>query len=202
MQSFFESMPPWRKPEGSLHLYVLPHEDDRERFLSAQEAVAGIDDLPLMPAAYLHCTVTRLAQFDEDVTQAQYTQLGDALQELCAGLSPFTLDFGAPQASESSVVCWAKGSKAWDTLVEGCDRTVAATWGVEPHAPPVAPHLSLAYAKASVDADLVTARLTAAPPFGAVRVHTLHLVSVTVRPERGTFDFTELAIWDFGGRSE
>ncbi|MGO1385045.1 MAG: 2'-5' RNA ligase family protein [Arachnia sp.] len=198
MKNFFSRMEPWRKPEGSLHLYALPDEDERERLFTVQEALSGIDGLPLMPPAYLHCTVTRLAQFDEDVTQVQYTQLGDALQELCTQLSPFSLDFGAPRAGEDAVGCWAAESRSWDALVEGCRRTVFATWGLEPHAPPVAPHLSLAYARASVDTDLVTARLTAAQPLGAVRVQTLHLVSVTVRPERGTFDFTELANWDLG----
>ncbi len=198
MKSFFASMEPWRKPEGSLHLYALPGEEDARRFVEAQEAVAGIDNLPLMPASYLHCTVVRLAQFDEDVTQAEYTQLGDALQELCSGLRSVTLDFGPPQAGDDAVACWASASGDWDALVEGCRRTVAATWGTEPLAPPVAPHLSLAYANASVDNDLVVVRLAGAQPLGAVQVRTLHLVSVTVRPERGTFDFTELANWDLG----
>lgn len=198
MKSFFDNMEPWRKPEGSLHLYVLPLDQDRDRFASAQEALTGIDDLPLMPASYLHCTVARLAQFDEDVTQADYTRLGDALQELCAGLNPFKLDFGPPQADDDAVGCWASVSKDWDALVEGCRRTVITAWGTEPPSPPVAPHLSLAYAKASVDSDLVAARLAEAQALGAVRVRTLHLVSVTVRPQRGTFDFTELANWDLG----
>ncbi len=196
MKSFFESMEPWRKPEGSLHLYVLPAEEDRDRFFDAQEALSGIDNLPLMPAAYLHCTVARLAQFDEDVTQAQYTQLGDALQELCSGLSPFTLEFGSPQADDLTVACRAAPSKDWDNLVEECRRTVAGTWGSDAFPSPVEPHLSLAYAKGPVDDALVSSRLAGGQPISAVRVGMLHLVSVTVRPERGTFDFTELSNWD------
>ncbi len=198
MESFFTSMEPWRKPEGSLHLYVLPGEDDTDRFIEAQEALKDVDDLPLMPASYLHCTVARLAQFDEDVSQAEYTRLGDALQELCSGLRAFTLDFGPAQADGTAVVCWASPSKDWDRLVEECRRTVAATWGGEAPAPPEAPHLSLAYAKGAIDDDLVSGRLVEAEPIGAVHVRTLHLVSVTMRPERGTFDFTELANWDLG----
>ncbi len=198
MKSFFTGMEPWRKPEGSLHFYVLPGEEDRDRFIDAQEALADIDNLPLMPASYLHCTVARLAQFDEDVTQAEYTQLGDALQELCSGLSSFTLDFGAPQAVANAVGSWASPSKDWDALVEGCRRTVSETWGSDAFDSPAAPHLSLAYAKGPVDDAVVTGRITDAQPIGAVHVGTLHLVSVTVRPERGTFDFTELANWDLG----
>lgn len=198
MESFFETMEPWRKPEGSLHLYVLPGEEDKDRFVEAQESLAGIDDLPLMPSSYLHCTVARLAQFDEDVTQAEYTRLGDALQELCSGLRSFTLHFGPPQADDVAVGCWASASDDWDRLVEGCRRTVAETWGSDAPAPPAAPHLSLAYSNGSADDTLVATRLAEAQPLGAVRVQKLHLVSVTVRPERGTFDFTELANWDLG----
>lgn len=198
MKSFFASMEPWRKPEGSLHLYVLPAEEDRERFFEAQEPLASIDNLPLMPASNLHCTVARLAQFDEDVSQAQYTQLGDVLQELCSELDPFTLDFGPPQADALTVACRAADSQGWDSLVEGCRRKVSETWGADAFASPAAPHLSLAYANGPVDDALVADRLAHARPIGGVHVSTLHLVSVTVRPERGTFDFTELAKWDLG----
>ncbi len=198
MKSFFENMEPWRKPEGSLHLYVLPNEEETDRLIEAQAALTGIDDLPLMPASYLHCTVQRLAQFDEDITQAQYTRLGDALADLCSGLSPFELALGAPQADDVAVGCWGNPSDDWDHLVHGCRETVAESWGGEAPASPAAPHVSLAYAKGPVDDDVVATRLAESEQLGTVYVGTLHLVSVTVRPERGTFDFTELANWDLG----
>lgn len=198
MKSFFATMEPWRKAEGSLHLYALPDQEERARLVVAQEALNGIEGLPLMPASYLHCTVQRLAQFDEDVTQAHYTQLGEALAVMCAALKPFDLDFGAPLATELSVGCWTARSGAWDRLLQGCRETVASTWGGDTPAPPTAPHLSLAYAKSPVDDAVVAARLANVPPIGTLHVGTLHLVSVTVRPERGTFDFTELANWDLG----
>ncbi len=198
MKSFFESMEPWRRPEGSLHLYVLPSEEDRDRFSTAQEPLAGLDNLPLMPASYLHGTVSQLAQYDEDVSQAQYTVLGEALAATCAGLRPFDLDFGAPQADDGAVGCWASVSQDWDRLVQGCRRTVGEAWGLEAPAPPAAPHVTLAYATGPVDRDDVATRLADAGRIGIVRVDRLHLVSVTVRPERGTFDFTELANWDLG----
>lgn len=198
MKSFFESMKPWRKPEGSLHLYLLPKEEDKERFMEVQDLLRGIEHLPLMPAAYLHCTVARLAQFDEDVTQAEYTSLGDDLEELCSGLSPVTLQFHAPLSDDLTVACLAAPSWEWKNLARGCQKTVAESWGMDTFPPPATPHVSLAYAMGSVDEALVAARLAESQPLGAMSLSTLHLVSVTVRPQRGTFDFTELANWDLG----
>ncbi len=198
MKSFFDAMEPWRKSEGSLHLYVLPDEEESERFVAAQEALAGIANLPLMPAPYLHCTVQRLAQFDEDISQSEFSRLGDALGKVCAELPPFALDLKAPRADETAVVCWGDRSQDWNRLVQGCLQTVTETWGGETPAPPSGPHVSLAYANGPVDRDLVGAQLANVEPPGTLHARTLHLVSVTVRPARGTFDFTELANWDLG----
>ena len=59
--------------------------------------------------------------------------------------------------------------------------------------------MSLAYATGPVPHDLLAERLAGLDPLGTIRVDRLHLVSVTVRPERGTFDFTSLANWDLTG---
>ncbi|MDO5735711.1 MAG: hypothetical protein Q4P15_04495 [Propionibacteriaceae bacterium] len=201
MESFFARMEPWRKPEGSLHLYVLPGEDETERFTAAQSTLTDIEHLPLMPEAYLHCTVQRLAQFDDEVSQSQYTRLGEALEAFCSGMPAFDLQFRSPQADDVAVACWAADSPAWDALVSGCRDVVTDTWGVAPPAPPASPHLSLAYAKGAVPHDLVESRVADVTPLGTVHVSRLHLVSVTVRPERGTFDFTSLANWDLAPTS-
>lgn len=196
MENFFERMEPWRTPEGALHLYVLPADDERERFVAAQQSIYGIDHLPLMPEAYLHCTVQRLAQFDDEVSQTDLTALGTAVQNLCSALPAFDLDFGRPVASNVAVACQASHSGGWDRLVAGCRDIVAEAWGITPPAAPASPHLSLAYASGPVPDAVVAERLAEVEPLGTVRVDALHLVSVTVRPERGTFDFTSLANWD------
>lgn len=196
MESFFERMEPWRKPEGALHLYALPDDDETERFMAAGRALLDVEHLPLMPEAYLHATVQRLPQFDDEVSQADLTSLGAALGRLCAELPAFDLYFDRPVADEVAVVCGASASAEWDALVAGCREVVADTWGVAPPAAPAGPHVSLAYATGAVSRELVGQRLAEADPIGTVRVDALHLVSVTVRPERGTFDFTSLANWD------
>lgn len=199
MENFFASMEPWRKPEGALHLYVLPSDDDIERFTAARDALSGIEHLPLMPAPYLHCTVQRLAQFDDEVTQPDLTRLGTILDETCATLPAFTLNLGPVRAGTLAMECWAAPSQEWDALVTASRSSVTQAWGTPPPAAPAGPHLSLGYATGPVPHDLVSDRLAGLEPLGALRVDTLHLVSVTVRPERGTFDFTSLANWDLTG---
>ncbi|RMB62327.1 2'-5' RNA ligase family protein [Tessaracoccus antarcticus] len=196
MESFFARMEPWRKPEGALHLYVLPGDDTIDRFAAAQRSIDGVEHLPLMPEAYLHCTLQRLAEFDDEVAQQDFTRLGDCLGAALSGLPSFDLTFGGPRAGEVAVEVSAASSPEWDGLVTSSRRAIVEAWGHEPPAPPAAPHLSLAYATGSVGHEKVASLLADVEPIGAMRVGAVHLVSVTVRPERGTFDFTSLANWD------
>lgn len=199
MESFFERMEPWRKPEGSLHLYIVFSDDELERFAPARQALASIDHLPLMPEPYLHATVQRLTQFDDEVSQPDLSALGSAMEDLCSGLAPFTLEFGRPEVGDVAVVSYASPSSEWDELVQGCRSVVTDVWGTPPPSAPAGPHLSLAYANGAVADHVVADRLAGVGPLGSVRVATVHLVSVTMRPERGTFDFTSLANWDISG---
>ncbi|MDF1487779.1 2'-5' RNA ligase family protein [Tessaracoccus caeni] len=195
MRNFFESMEPWRQPEGSLHLYVLPDDDVRERLVSAQEALTGIEHLPLMPPAYLHMTVHRLSQFD-DLPQVEFSRLAQHLTPLFDSFPAFTVDMGAPELHETSVGVTASPSAEWDSLIDGVRRTLSEAFpGDDLLFPPHAPHLSLGYATGPASDDEVRARLKDQPPIGDVRIGTVELVSVTVRPDLGIFDFTGLAAW-------
>lgn len=199
MENFFARMEPWRKPEGALHLYVLPTDDEAERYESARDALTGVEHLPLMPVPYLHCTLQRLAQFDDEVTQADFSRLGAVLDSACADIAAFSLELGPARAGEVAVESWATPSQEWDAMVEACRSSVTKAWGTSPPAAPAGPHLSLGYATGPVPRGLVADRLAGHGPLGTLRVDTLHLVSVTVRPERGTFDFLSLANWELTG---
>ncbi len=198
MHSFFATMEPWRRNDGAFHLYALPREADLERFVVAQSLLAGVERLPLMPAPYLHCTVQRLAQFDDELSQHQLTHLGGALTNALAEVPAFDLDFEAPSIGPSAVTCEAAPSGAWDRLVAAARGGVRDALGEEPAlpGPPRRPHLSLSYATGNIDDRHVQALIDGASPIGWVRIDELHLVSVTVRPELGIFDFTSLASWD------
>lgn len=201
MHSFFDAMTPWPRNDGSLHVYALPDDDVVDRLFAASEPLDGIAALPRMPRAWLHFTVGRLAQFD-DLGQAGLTRLADELGGALASIAAFDLQVGPPEVWGQSVNCSAEPSAAWDGLVAAV-RAGAAAFADEPLPPaPHEPHVSLAYATGEVADDVVRARLAGASTVGSVGVQRVHLVSVTVRPEVGTFDWTELANWDLKGDAE
>lgn len=195
MRSFFEAMAPWPRQEGSLHLYVLPDDGARQRCIAAQEALGVIDHLPTMPPAFLHLTLQRLRQFD-DLSQAELSTLARHLTEHLDDVASFTLHLGAPTLQETAIEVTATPSSGWDALVAAAREGIRTAFpGDDSLPPPHAPHLSLAYATGLAPDEVVQQRLDGHPTLGEVHVTAVHLVSVTVRPELGIFDFTELAAW-------
>ena len=192
MRSFFDYMPPWVRNEGSLHVYALPDDPARERLAEESLRLDGVVGLPRMPEPWLHLTVSRLSQFD-DLSHAELTRLAEALGREVEGLGAFDVALGAPAAGAHTVGCSAPSSPQWEALVSGVRRAASDTFGGELPPPPHAPHASLAYATGDVDDTLVASRLVGAAEIGLVRIDRVHLVSVTVRPELGTFDWIELA---------
>lgn len=189
MRSFFDYMPPWVRNEGSLHVYALPDDPARERLAEESLRLDGVVGLPRMPEPWLHLTVSRLSQFD-DLSHAELTRLAEALGREVEGLGAFDVALGAPAAGAHTVGCSAPSSPQWEALVSGVRRAASDTFGGELPPPP---HASLAYATGDVDDTLVASRLVGAAEIGLVRIDRVHLVSVTVRPDLGTFDWIELA---------
>ena len=192
MRSFFDYMPPWVRNEGSLHVYALPDDRARDRLAEESLRLDGIVGLPRMPEPWLHLTVSRLSQFD-DLSHAELTRLAEALGREVEGLGAIDVALGAPAAGAHTVGCSAPSSPQWEALVSGVRRAASDTFGGELPPPPHAPHASLAYATGDVDDTLVASRLVGAAEIGLVRIDRVHLVSVTVRPDLGTFDWIELA---------
>ena len=194
MRNFFDSMTPWERNDGSLHLYVVPDAALGDRLVEAQSHLQGIPDLPTMPRPWLHFTVNRLAQFD-DIGQRELSRLAAALTERLVRVPAFDVELGAPQVQETAVEVVAPPTPGWDLLVKAVRDAALDTFGGTMPDSPHAPHVSLAYATGPVDSEWVAERLAGVGPLGTFRVGTVHLMSVTVRPEMGIFDFVELANW-------
>lgn len=194
MRSFFDSMVPWERNDGKLHVYALPDDALLERLTTAQGRIRGIEDLPLMPEPWLHFTVSQLPQHD-DLGGPALSRLADALGGALAGLESFAVDLGAPRVGPTAVTCEAAPTSEWDRLVDAVREAASTVTDEQLPARPFTPHLSLGYATGDVDAVEVELRLSGAEPLGRFVVDQVHLVSVTVRPELGTFDWVELANW-------
>ncbi|GAA4908011.1 hypothetical protein GCM10025789_29420 [Tessaracoccus lubricantis] len=193
MRSFFEQMTPWTRNDGSLHVYALPADDVRDRLDQAAARLDGVPNLPVMPAAWRHFTVRRLAQFD-DLKHADLSRLAQHLTDELDGVKAFELNLGAPQAQPVAVECIAPSTPEWVALVDAVARAAEA-FGGEVLGAPYGPHVSLAYATGDVDEAELIRRLADAPEVGPAVIGSVHLVSVTVRPELGWFDWVELANW-------
>ena len=195
MHSFFDSMTPWLRLDGSLHVYALPDEAVVERLIPLSERLDGVAFLPRLPVSWLHLTVSRLAHFD-DLGASELSRLASALDTRISGISAFEVECGAPVVRDGSVVCAAPATTQWDALVTAV-RAAAADLSDEPLPnAPQNPHVTLAYATGDVDDSEVARRLEGAAGLGAVPIRRIHLVSVTMRPELGSFDWTELANWE------
>lgn len=198
MQNFFTEVEDWPRLEGALHLYALPTPEFAERAADAATPLAGIENLPLMPASYFHFTIQRLAQFDDLLSAAQLSELGARLNQVAESTQAFELRFGPLTTTGNSVVAWAEPSQAWDQLADVIrDALTATTSEPLPQGPP-GPHLTLAYATGEVS-DSQTRELLSADALGPCPVAGFSLVSVTVRPELGIFDFITLADWQLSG---
>lgn len=201
MRDFFQHLT-WPRPDGALHLYVLPDRSPiLDAFSDAQARLAGIDGLPLMPLPWLHLTLQGLGRFDDAVTQAELSRFGAALGDAVAEIEPFELTFDTPVVRELAVECSAAPSAGWDALVTAARAAITTVWPGELPNPPHGPHLSLAYATGDVDDTLVTERLAGVSALGSLLVDRVELVSVTARPEMGIFDFTTLAGQELSGCS-
>ncbi|NHB85740.1 hypothetical protein G7085_17260 [Tessaracoccus sp. HDW20] len=176
----------------------MPDDDVADRLEEVSLRLEGLGSLPRQPRAWLHLTVARLPQFD-DLGQAELTRLCDRIGAALERVPAFELQVGDARLEPTSVTCTGAPSTGWDALVAAV-RGAAAGFDDRPLPPaPHAPHVTLAYATGAVDDAGVEARLAGSGPIGTVPVSRVHLVSVTVRPEVGTFDWTELANWDLEG---
>lgn len=117
MHNFFSEVAGWPRLEGALHLYALPNAEFAERAAEASSRLAGIANLPLMPSAYFHFTLQRLAQFDDLLSAAQLSDLGERLNQVADTTSSFVLDFGQLESTSNSVVSWARPNETWDRLL-------------------------------------------------------------------------------------
>ena len=167
--------------------------DDHTRDIAPADR-AQVEDLT-SAARDASLELAQLSRADKDHA---LRALADAIDARLSAIGAFDLRVGAPRATDNAVDCTAEPSPEWDALVAAVrGAAVEAFPEDELPAGPHAPHVALAYAVGEVPDAELEARLADAPEVGTVPIRGLHLVSVTMRPEVGTFDWTELANWEF-----
>lgn len=201
MQRFFDRPDTrWRRLEGALHFYLLPHRDD-SALSTHDEAVGRLGDLPgvaIQPGPYLHVTLQRLDAYEDELGAPRWEGLLSDLGARLAGLDPFVLRFAAPAVRERAVEVLGTEDASWRRLV-GTLRTALCEHGLEDvlTAPPFGPHYTLAYCTAPVEDEDVRRALGPARTT-EITVDEVALVAVDQHPETGVFTFATRRSWTLG----
>lgn len=171
--------------------------------------VAAEHHLGLQDLEYLHFTVQMLARYRRQVPPHVLDALMERLKADLAGVEPFSLRVGPPQASVHAVEMWVDplADQTWSGLVAVVRNSIAAELGAEVM-PPVAsngrPHVSLGYGYGDGDSGVIMSALkdlTDRPGLVEVPVRELELVAVTQHPHRGAFTWDTAAVLPVGPRT-
>ncbi len=182
---------------GSLQLIATLPAETVDRLDSLLPQLAS-KHLRAMPLGYLHLPLQRLGDFDSDLTQADYTALGTALNQAYADRQAFSLAFSQPQLVDVGVAVTAEATPEWHNLIAATRRALTQTRKTPLPEAAGSPRIMLLHAIGEIDEAAAAAALQASPALGPVTVAEVALVSMSARPELGTFDYHILANFKLG----
>lgn len=181
MASHWWPRPGRREGREQVHWHVLFRDQPLVRELAAvaQQRLAGLPGLDLVPAAWLHMTVLIVAFADEIGTEVEGL-IGQASKHL-SSIAPATVTFGRILYHPEAVMLGVRPDGALDPVLRAVqEATFAATgrYGIVEHQP-WTPHVTLAYANTSQPAAPIVAALGRQLPPREVTIRTVSLVAQT-----------------------
>lgn len=195
MKNFFASPAcDWRRPNGSLHLYLIPDDQQRRELSGLQEQLDWPAYHARQPAEFLHATVLRLPWYEPELEASERESLQRAVTHALNDVPPFTLDFDALELTDYGVVMTAPSVAGWHRLVDTLEQGLT-DWAVRRASVdarftrPSRPHVSLSYGREKAgDADLATtvSRLSVQQRWNVQRAE---LVAVSMHKGRGTYSW-------------
>ncbi len=183
----------WKKPIGSLQLIATLANETVDRLASLPLRSAPPKHLPAMPLSYLHLPVQQLGDFDTDLAQPDYTALGTALNQAYDGVAAFSLHFTQPQLVDIGVAVVAAATPEWQQLVAASRQALHQSRTAPLPEAAAQPGIMLHHAIGAIDETATAATLQDCAELGPVEVTEVALVSMSARPELGTFDYHVLA---------
>jgi 2'-5' RNA ligase len=209
VESFFQTVPAarWPRPNGRLHVYLLPDGATADYAEGYQQAVAaaGVAGLAFQPREWLHMTVQMLDRYIDDLTQEQLGALSSELRARLAGVAPFDLSVGPALVSSTSITLDATPDEPWRQLCQAVRAAAVASIGEDAVAPQSGhgrPHVTLAYATEHVDADKLYGPLNHHRA-GRVTLRAGHAPLLAVHQDlaRGVFTWDTIDTIPLGGMS-
>ncbi len=173
---------PGRRPGRELyHWHVLFHDQPRVRELAAmaQERLAGLSGLDMVPMRWLHLT-TYIAGFVDEVSGSGVELMGAEARELLASIAPIPVSLGRVLYHPEAVALAIEPLGALGPVLDAV-RTATRTAGCEGHTDtdPWVPHISIAYSNCSGLAAPIIAALGRRLPEVQVIIRSVSLVAQT-----------------------
>jgi 2'-5' RNA ligase len=173
---------PGRLPGRRLyHWHLLLHDQPSVRDLAtmAQERLAGIAGLDLIPMEWLHMT-TYIVGFADELDPARVEIMVREARRLLAGVAPIEVGFGRIHYHPQAVVLPVEPVRALDPVLQAV-KASAGRAGCDGHTDtdPWLPHVSIAYPNRAMPAAPVIEALGLRLPPVNVTVRSVSLVSQT-----------------------
>ena len=195
---FATTVDDWSHPSGALHAYLVPDAQARTRMVPALEAAGCIPFLAAQPADSLHATILRLPVLVRDLTDDDVALIKAEATRSGTALGPITLEFGSPCITSDSLLVRAPAGGRWDALIALVREVGARAFGPSgtQYPSPWAPHMTVAYAVANGDDDVIVSALTdrdaATTEVGSVTFTRIAWCGVHQNRDAGTYTFDVL----------
>jgi len=179
MASHWWPRPGRRQGREQVHWHVLFHDQPQVQELAheAQQRLAGLPGLDLVPAAWLHMTVL-IVGFADEIESEPEALIGHGRKHLSA-IAPTAVTFGRILYHPEAIMLGVRPDGALDPVLGAVqDATLAATgqYGVIEHQPWI-PHVTVAYGNASQPAAPIIAALGRQMPPRDLTIRTVSLVA-------------------------
>ncbi|MDT0323157.1 2'-5' RNA ligase family protein [Streptomyces millisiae] len=189
----------WPEGETLLHVYLTPHDQDRELAALVARARAVLQDFPItcVEDRWLHITVDQITdRVGRAIPPAERQTLVDELTKRLADIEPFDVMIGSLMSYATGVIADVHPDGPLDTLHTTVRAAIQAVRG--PHAtgyPTKVPHLTLGYAAEECDSDQIQRKLRngVRPGHAPIRVDAVHLVDVTADAAAKTITWDHVA---------
>ncbi|MFB6726738.1 2'-5' RNA ligase family protein [Kribbella sp. NPDC056345] len=200
----------WRRPDGLLHVYVLPPPEvlamaDAYQQLMKPHHETGL--VSLQPRAFLHYTVQLIDRHVTEITDDQLAALKSALDAEAGPVEPFELTAVHGVVGVHGVTIYTEPPTPLFTALNQRVRAAVAE-ALGPDAVPEqqyapVPHLSAGYGLADADSDpLIRAVNGYRPTPVTLTVDQVHLLAVDQDRAAGTFSWKALHTVDLTGRRD
>ncbi|MFD4987418.1 2'-5' RNA ligase family protein [Streptomyces sp. NPDC058374] len=197
----------WPAGETLLHVYLTPHDQDRELTALFARGRVALREFPItcVEDRWLHITVDQITdRVGAEITPAERDALVAELGQRLADVEPFDIMIGSLESYASGVIADVHPDEPLNDLHTTVRAAIQTVRG--PNAtgyPTKVPHLTLGYAAEECDSDQVQRKLRneVRPGHAPMRVDAVHLVDVTADAQAKTITWDHVATIPLGGGS-